>query len=710
MSRPKLLLLAAPFACREKSTAAATLAWLAERHDWLFDVYYGANHDGTHYGGGLKAAAALMQGGPELSSLTGGLVAGGRHLEALAAVLHRFDTTVVFWGASMLEATLDALGEGAARAVRVAAHDGVGQLYGQMFDLVGEPWPEVAVLVEAAPTPELPGIDAYLWPEIFHRRAVGVEASTSLEALQALRERGVRRLLSWGANDECQARTREVGFDVEDVGVPLTGADYASVTAALAGKWARQHRGWLLGDPVLAAYWLPVACRQRRTSIYGEPQSRLLELLGEQLKDGEERAVLGRQYADGDFFELSRRGLSFQLVDPGRPPFPVAMSAPGPNHRPADPTGAEAASHRPVEPTDHELETYARDGRVLVSLLFWTGMLRESENLYALADLVAMTGLKAGLLMTVPALGLRMPPLDLLSVPRDEGGVWPDLEVLLASCGTGGAIESLVGPERLAQHLETARGELARLGLAPGLSPEGWWAVMDAPLEALPWWRKPRPLQIGHPAPYGFHIRYHPRPPGSEVARESSGSRRSPRERMGMLVRDRLRSSRLRVLFNPYRPYEDRGPGALEPAIAETVRAAGFSYMFSKSGFGRPPHILYRAGDFVALNHTAGRWDGWTPFETLNGVHDLRAAEKRLLRKRRPGWLVGTIDACLWAMSGEFWRGGRTLLEMARFAASGGDSADLVNVTPRVVARYARIIQSLPGGGADNLRREQRQS
>jgi hypothetical protein len=114
--------------------------------------------------------------------------------------------------------------------------------------------------------------------------------------------------------------------------------------------------------------------------------------------------------------------------------------------------------------------------------------------------------------------------------------------------------------------------------------------------------------------------------------------------------------------------------------------------MVSKSGFGQPPEVVYRSGDFVAVNHTCGRWDGWTPFETINDVGDLRRAEKRLLKSRRPGWLLGTVDTCLWAFSGELWRAAPGLAEIASFAASGGASGRLINVTPRVVARYARII------------------
>lgn len=102
--------------------------------------------------------------------------------------------------------------------------------------------------------------------------------------------------------------------------------------------------------------------------------------------------------------------------------------------------------------------------------------------------------------------------------------------------------------------------------------------------------------------------------------------------------------------------------------------------------------MVYRDGEFVALNYTAGRWDGWTPFETINEVRDLQHAEKGLMRRGRPGWLLGGIDTCLWAFSGELWQRAPELAEIAGYVASGGSSGKLINVRPHVVARYARIM------------------
>jgi hypothetical protein len=53
------------------------------------------------------------------------------------------------------------------------------------------------------------------------------------------------------------------------------------------------------------------------------------------------------------------------------------------------------------------------------------------------------------------------------------------------------------------------------------------------------------------------------------------------------------------------------------------------------------------------------------------------------------------IDTPLWLMSGEALFRTAELTAIARDVASGGAKGDLVNTTPDVVARYARIIDAL---------------
>ncbi len=113
--------------------------------------------------------------------------------------------------------------------------------------------------------------------------------------------------------------------------------------------------------------------------------------------------------------------------------------------------------------------------------------------------------------------------------------------------------------------------------------------------------------------------------------------------------------------------------------------------MWTKASFGEPA-IPHRDGDFVALSLTAGSWEGWTPFYALSNAGQLVSAERRLLRSRRPGWLVGVIDSPLWALPGEILQYGSGLYEIAARVVGGGKSGRLVNVTPNVIARYARHV------------------
>ena len=117
----------------------------------------------------------------------------------------------------------------------------------------------------------------------------------------------------------------------------------------------------------------------------------------------DERVVTGRQHDDRDFLALSEMGVAFQLVDPGRPPFPVLREAPAPwpAWRVPSTTG---------EPNDERLRSWARSGRVVSTLLFWTGMARELESLYALADVLGASRLAAGLVLTTESFSYMTQP------------------------------------------------------------------------------------------------------------------------------------------------------------------------------------------------------------------------------------------------------------------------------------------------------------
>jgi hypothetical protein len=138
--------------------------------------------------------------------------------------------------------------------------------------------------------------------------------------------------------------------------------------------------------------------------------------------------------------------------------------------------------------------------------------------------------------------------------------------------------------------------------------------------------------------------------------------------------------------------YDRARPGRFVASIAAAVQTAGLTYMWTMAGFDAP-QVVHRDGDFVALSFTAGRWNGAPPFSTVASSVELRHAERRLLRRSEPGWLVGTVDPSSSPAAGDqMWEHGRRLHALVSEAACGGSSGELVNTTPHVVARYARLL------------------
>jgi hypothetical protein len=438
-----------------------------------------------------------------------------------------------------------------------------------------------------------------------------------------------------------------------------------------------------MADPEVVAAQLPKARRLRLLPLHGRPQTEAIRAAEDIFRDASE-PVYGRQWDDRDFFELARAGHGLQVVDPG-PPFDAAAAAGHP--LPEPPAGEEEA-----EPDDAELERWANEGRVLVTLMLWSGMVRELDCVARLVDLVALTDLRAGLVVTADTYEHGGDEaLELLAAAPRRGGVLGRLEPLLGSTGRGVAAEAYLGGDRLAGHLAEALGAIERR--APlALRPRGWWPLLDAPLmrhrEAPVGLRGARPV-----------VRFRPRGPAEARADQhaEAGPERESRDLRALVGRS-VRATGLDAFLEERRPYDGWRPGDPDDAVVAAVRGAGFDYMWSKARHG-DARVLARDGDFVVLPFTAGAWDGWSPFYTVGDSAALFRAERRLLGRKRPGWLASTVDSPLFALSGEVWSNGTRLHALAEAVARGGRSGELVNVTPRVVARYARLLHDRAGAG-----------
>lgn len=691
-ARPALLLYLSRDRERRDAAVMPTLARIAAGAGLLFDAYREGRHAGTHHGGGdprLQERAALL----------GGTLIGGRHIESAASVCARYDVMLAILGDSLMSAHLLAHG------ARTIAHaETPGALYDEVLSALGAERPRGLTLICPPREDSLEGLEFYAASLAWELGGVVfLDDDTEWEKWIQPGET-VRSILApaGGSPGNVADTTAGAGVRTERVAALEPGDDYATATVRLLRSRKGRPTALLLADPPLTAHSVPLTLRSGWAPVFGVPLSAATDRLDAELAPGS--IAYGRVFEDGDFFRLSERGVSLQILDPFRPPFPVAGGPPAawPQEYGSGPratAGAELTiSPFPDEPDDAQLETLARGGAVLVTLAFWAGAVREIETLYALFDLVASTGLKCGVALTDGSYEMGGGLVSLLAAPVEGGGVYPLVEPLLGCTGDGVAAEYLMEPEILRKHLSASLERISTLAPARFV-PRGWWVTMDARLEDRPAGRRPGRLSLrggdAEPGEPRVKFRYHKKPKHRLSGSVSPGASPSPGGTPGTggslrsRVEGALRQRGLEKYFEPYRPFEFMEPGPVPPGLWEAAAASGLGYVFTKSCFGGPPTVSSLGDGFVAFNHTAGRWDGWTPFETVNRVSDLETAEKTLIATGRPGWLATSVDTCLWAFSGELWGRAAELRRVARFCAGGGRSGRLVPALPRTVARYA---------------------
>ncbi len=673
--RKRLILFLSALNCPENIPIASTLAWLSKSKGYIFDNYYDSYHKGIHFGGGDPRNMDTGQ-------LTGGTVPADRHFEEFYFLLLNFDVSIISYSKSLFYSAIKNL-----HVPSIAHSNKICTLYKKTFSYFDVPLPKTIVMISSNFNRNLPGLEAYLYPEIYYRQAIGVTESITEENLAVLYQDG-SKILCLYVDDDTITRLEQKGYQFEVVDLVDEHDDYFSITQRIARRWNDKGKGWILGDPTLVSHWLPKACEENLLSIYSVPQERLLSQSGDLIASKGD-VVYGRQYSDRDFFLLSTLNQCFQVIDPCRPPFQSVKYADYDWHDSQAKEGFFAPEY-----TDKELIQFAREGRVLISLMFWSGMIREIANLYNLMDLFATTMLKCGLVLTAQSYEYMMhSPFELITIPLERGGVYPLVEPVLGSCGIGVGIESYISKNRLQYTLRDALSRIFRKVKNETYMPRGWWPTMDTNLDKLPLTKRPKPFRFLKYHPY-IQLRYHAKDKKYDQSPAFSPESTSASiiENITDSIRIAISKSGLIKYFEPYRPYESFRAGEFNHDIVAAPRSSGLQYMFTKAEFNERPHITYFDENFIALNYTAGQWDGWTPFETVADVSDLRKSEKTLLKSKKPGWIVSTVDSCLWTFGGEFWKKGSKLYEIAQYCAQGGKSKKLINVKPFTISRYARLI------------------
>lgn len=121
-------------------------------------------------------------------------------------------------------------------------------------------------------------------------------------------------------------------------------------------------------------------------------------------------------------------------------------------------------------------------------------------------------------------------------------------------------------------------------------------------------------------------------------------------------------------------------------AISEAIASAGLQYVVSSARPGRN-RVLHRTGDCVTINQTPWSICTGSPYVRVTSVEDFTLCTP----KTRPGWVLGVLDAPPIAFAPGIWRDGARFMQIVDWLTK---THGLVNTTPNVIARYARLLHS----------------
>lgn len=586
-NKPILWLLMADLENREAPAVIPTLAWLAEQNGALFEIYLESHRDGR------------------LFARNGSTVLGGMHHQQFNYLCAAFDVRALFLGtpavftSSLRLFDVPVLAQGATAL----------ELYRSLRS--------AGLLCQADQAVFIPDrvncggqeceIGPYLFPEIYFRKALGLPACSGQVSLA---EFGVHGKVGFLLDPA------EIDPLVENLESVQPGDDWGSLTLRLAEHWKSRAKGVVFGDPPAVLSQLAAHCRHQRVAVYApqvkipetqikfsqytEASSSIARQTAELAVEIGNPVIVGRQTCDGDLFVWSKLGVCMQIIDPNRPPFPVVETLKHPwaeqEHSPFD-----------LEPSDACLEDYARQGKVLATLMWHSGEVAHNEAMLNIIEMASWTGIKMGIGVHADRYETCPQLWELLSVPPEKGGALGLIEPVLYSGGRGIMGEFDCPAEALAGHCAAAL-ERIRAIAGPAAAPRGYQTFMDSHLWDLSYTR---------------------------------------------------------------------------PAIYEAIASSGIDYIVSSVTPGRN-RVVWKTGGCLAINQSCQVVHTASPFVRVSNSDDLKTSAHA-----RPGWLIGTLDAPVVSFLPYIWRQGGRMMAMVDYLQN---DPEIVNVTPHVVARYARLL------------------
>lgn len=475
MSKPVLWLFISDIACPEIHLVIPAVAWMAEQSNARFECYLEAERDGS------------------LFARTGSTVLGGSHHQQFNYLNAIFEVKYILYGdTSLFNSSIAAFG-----AEVLAACSTPAELYAKLLAVSGTRPGEVMFACGAVVQcgDKALELGPYVYPDIFFRRAWAFPASEGMgeQIVQLMEACELQSVSCLYLNEQERAQIRSIFPQAVEVDEIRKEDTYGTATVRIAERWVTEAKALAFGDPAAIVSQLPSLCRERRISIYGERvklshlevqvnayTEEKSEIADEVIRLAEKignRVIVGRQTCDGDLFHWAKGGVCIQIMDPNRPAFPIVQTI---RHH----WNGQQRSLFDEEPDDAVLERYADEGKLLATLVWHSGEMAHNEAMLNLFELAGFTGLKMGIGVHAARYETCPQLWELMSIPREKGGVLGLIEPVLHTGGMGIMAEVNCPPRLLEEHCRTALGRIRQLA-GDEAAPRGYYAFMDTQLGTL---------------------------------------------------------------------------------------------------------------------------------------------------------------------------------------------------------------------------------
>lgn len=471
----------------------------------------------------------------------------------------------------------------------------------------------------------------YLYPEIFYRQAWALPASLLLKKNKLLAARFGPEIAGLYLSAAEEERLAAGGFKVKVIDRIKAGENYGALTGRIADRWLAKAKGIAYADPYQAEHYVPYACAEGILTLFNRD---IMDYIpkGPEAMDGNlvDWAGVGQERGFAEKIAEYARHFSGKLIY-GRQAtddLVTNLSRSGFVFPDFDP-------HRPVFPIKRKLPprrlvgsqqalfACQRNRAEIKAAILDAGKIPVVFLTYS-ADLRHVAGLRRFL----EAVALRRIPWGLTVNPLwfSHHPEWlQELFIPLEQGGVFPLVEPLLG------------------GGGWGLSCNAQGYFEDEALAAL--------LK-------------------SALASIASyvGQENLPR--------------------GAY-PFQDANPAYTEKAepLFQPYLTAGLKFSFTHRNFGAAPQVVFRQGDFVALNQPITFFP--EPF-FFDPVQEIKRWEKELAEKGR-GWITAAFDFPLWFQSPYILDMGPRLLAVMDYVKRGGESGRLTVVPPGELAEYARL-------------------